>query len=249
MTYKRLSSWAYDLDKPPGRSFGDIEFLLARLAGCGGPILEPAVGTGRVLIPLLEAGLQVEGFDASDDMLERCRANCRSRGLSPRLVTMRFESFEYDHRFAAIIIPAGSFELIEDAVIAGAVLRRIHAHLMPGGRLIVDLDPVDSFLDPPSLERSWPTGDGGRLTLRELATEVDHARQRTATPLQYELWRDGALVASEREMFVLRWWSVREFERALRGAGFANISVCGNHEFGRPPRSGDHVITFEAQRA
>src|SRR5262245_39754188 len=110
--YQRLSAWAYDLDKPPGRSFGDIEFLTSRLADCRGPILEPAVGTGRVLIPLLEAGLTVEGFDASDEMLERCRTNCRARGLSPRLDKMQYESFQYDHTFAAIIIPAGSFELI-----------------------------------------------------------------------------------------------------------------------------------------
>src|SRR5262245_54211306 len=112
--YKRLSAWAYDLDKPPGRSFGDIEFLLARLAGCTKPILEPAVGTGRVFIPLLEAGFSIEGFDASDDMLARCRAHCRARGLSPRLDKMRFEDFEYDHAFAAIIVPAGTFELIDD---------------------------------------------------------------------------------------------------------------------------------------
>ena len=95
--YRRLSAWVYDLDKPPGRSFGDIEFLRARLADCRGPILEPAVGTGRVLIPLLEAGLTVAGFDASDEMLERCRANCSARGLSPRLDKMRFEDFAYDY--------------------------------------------------------------------------------------------------------------------------------------------------------
>ncbi|WP_244649064.1 hypothetical protein [Neoaquamicrobium sediminum] len=67
--YGKLASWVYDLDKPVGRSFGDVEYYLQRLAGCDGPVLEPAVGNGRILVPLLEAGLAVEGFDASEEML------------------------------------------------------------------------------------------------------------------------------------------------------------------------------------
>ena len=36
--YGSLSAWAYDLDKPIGHSFGDVEFLLGRLKDCPGPI-------------------------------------------------------------------------------------------------------------------------------------------------------------------------------------------------------------------
>src|SRR5262249_8159369 len=57
--YGQLGALVYDLDKPIGCSFGDIEFYKERLAGCRGPILEPAVGNGRMLIPLLENDLNV----------------------------------------------------------------------------------------------------------------------------------------------------------------------------------------------
>lgn len=50
--YGRLSSEVYDMDKPIGHSFGDVEFYMSRLESCGGRILEPATGTGRILIPL-----------------------------------------------------------------------------------------------------------------------------------------------------------------------------------------------------
>lgn len=246
--YRRLSAWVYDLDKPPGRSFGDIEFLRARLADCRGPILEPAVGTGRVLIPLLEAGFTVEGFDASDEMLERCRAHCRQCGFSPHLDNMRFEDFAYDHAFAAIIMPAGSFELIDDFPRAMGVLRRFHAHLVSGGRLIVDLDPVSFFFGGPEEPESWPTGDGGTLTLTEGKSEIDYLHQRTVTPLRYEYWRDGALVESEIEQFALRWWGKDEFMLALEAAGFTDVTVCGDHQIGRPPGMDDRM-TFEARRA
>lgn len=61
--YSRLSSEIYDIDKPIGHSFGDIEFYMDRLKSVEGRILEPATGTGRILIPLLEKGFTVDGFD------------------------------------------------------------------------------------------------------------------------------------------------------------------------------------------
>lgn len=47
--------------------------VLASLAG-NGPVLELAVGTGRVALPLAERGLQVHGIDASEAMVERLRS-------------------------------------------------------------------------------------------------------------------------------------------------------------------------------
>src|SRR5690625_3841203 len=54
--YSKLSSEVYDIDKYIGLSFGDVEFYSERLDSCAGPVLEPGVGTGRILIPLLEKG-------------------------------------------------------------------------------------------------------------------------------------------------------------------------------------------------
>ena len=50
-----------------------------------GKILEPAVGNGRILIPLLEKGLDVEGFDFSEDMLALLQKNCKERALHTKL--------------------------------------------------------------------------------------------------------------------------------------------------------------------
>ena len=64
--YSKLSSEVYNIDKPVGYSFGDIEYYTDRLKNCNGKILEPATGTGRILIPLLQQGFKVEGFDVSE---------------------------------------------------------------------------------------------------------------------------------------------------------------------------------------
>ena len=224
-----------------------MEFVLARLAGCSGPILEPAVGTGRVLIPLLQAGHDVEGFDGSNEMLEICRRNCKARGLSPRLSRMRFEDFQYERKFAAIVMTAGTFMLVDEFETACAVLRRFYDHLLPGGRLIFDISPDDCFTSDLSL-RTWKTPDGDLLTLQENKTELDYVMQRSVTPLRYEHWRNGKLVASELETLTLRWWGMHELAMALTAAGFSPPVISGGFEHGRAPRSGDKVISFEAER-
>lgn len=247
--YGKLASKVYDLDKHIGRSFGDVEFYHHRLKGCEGPILEPAVGNGRVLIPLLEAGLHVVGFDASEDMLTYCRQHCAARGLSPSLTRQTFQDFSYDERFQAIIIPVGSFQLVTDYEEAIAVLKRFHDHLSPNGRLIIDCDPIGSFLGDASSIRSWRTEEGDLITLDAQRVETDFVAQTTVSHLRYDLWSKGQLVQSELEFFSLRWWGVAEMTLALKAVGFAEVTVSGDFDYSRAPRSGDAGINFEARRA
>ena len=92
--YGALAAEIYDIDKPYF-FLPDTRFHLEWLAAVDGPILEPACGTGRTLVPLLDAGHAMTGFDASPDMLERCRAKCAARGHNPPLSQQRFEDFRY----------------------------------------------------------------------------------------------------------------------------------------------------------
>ena len=71
--YSTLCTELYDYTKPVGYSLnGDIEYYKERLKDCRGRILEAAVGSGRVIIPLLEAGFTVDGIDYSPEMLDSC---------------------------------------------------------------------------------------------------------------------------------------------------------------------------------
>lgn len=247
--YGKLASWVYNLDKPIGRSFGDLEYYLQRLEHCDdGPILEPAVGNGRIFVPLLEAGFPIEGFDASEEMLAYCHDECRKRSLSASLTRQTFEEFSYDKRFEAIVVPAGSIQLITDGASAGAVLKRFFDYLTPNGRLIVDLDPIGSLLGPSGSVRTWVTGDGDLLTLTDQRVETNYIAQTTLSHLRYEHWRDGNLAQSELDLFKLRWWGVKEFDLALQFAGFSDVIVSGNYQHGRTPQMNDQIISFEARR-
>lgn len=246
--YGAIAAEIYDIDKPIG-ALPDTAFYLDRLAGIGGPVLEPACGSGRTLAPLLAAGHQVTGFDASPDMLERCRTRCAARGFTPDLSQQMLEDFRYDAPFAAIILPVGTFTLIGDFEVAMSVLRRFRNSLRPGGRIILDLPPL-SLLAATAVDdrRSWTAENGDLLTLEGVRVATDWPGQRAATNIRYERWRDNGLIETHLEPMSQRYWGLKEFALALGSVGFGDITVIGAYDRSRPPRSGDRTFTFEAVR-
>ncbi|MCI3134012.1 class I SAM-dependent methyltransferase [Phenylobacterium aquaticum] len=245
--YGRLCAEVYDLDKPTGSLF-DIAYYAARLRDLEGTILEAAVGTGRLMIPLLEAGIAIEGFDHSAEMLAICAARAQGRGLSPVLTQARFQDLALGRQFAAIIVPASSFMLLDRFDEALEALGRLYDHLEPGGRLLVDLPPMSAFDGQPP-ERSWTAANGDLLTLRSSRAETDVIGQRRVHHDRYERWRDGRLVETEIERFAYRLWGMEEFRFALAAAGFSDITVSANYRPGRQPKPGDQILNFEAVRS
>ncbi len=80
--YDRIAS-IYD---PWSRSVTeDVEFYVERALAAGGPVVELAVGTGRIAIPVARAGVDVIGVDSSPAMLEVARAAAEDAGVSDRV--------------------------------------------------------------------------------------------------------------------------------------------------------------------
>lgn len=244
--YGRLCAEIYDLDKPVGSLF-DIPYHQGRLMGLDGPVLEAACGTGRLTIPLMEAGIEMEGFDRSAEMLAICAANAAQRGLRPRLARAGFEDFDMGRAYAAVIIPASSFILIDDFEAALTTLARFRDHLAPGGLLLIDIPPI-SFLEAQSRPRSWTAANGDLLTHESQLAVSDPIAQRRVNRDRYERWRDGRLVESEIEFFAYRVWGMKELEMALERSGFGEIEVCGNYRPSRPPKAADGILNFSARR-
>ncbi|MCI1592145.1 MULTISPECIES: class I SAM-dependent methyltransferase [Heyndrickxia] len=244
--YSKLSSEVYDLDKPIGHSFGDIEFYSKRLASISGPILEPATGTGRMLIPLLEEGFKVDGFDISNEMLTICRENCHKRGLNPKLFEAKMESFSLETKYEAIIIPSGTFLLLHERERSIQALHNFYRHLVDGGKLIIDIF-LQTEIDLGKVStRTWSCQNGDVITLETTNVEVDYINQYLISHGRYEKWRNGTLVQTELERFPLRWYGIEEFRLLLEHIGFEHIVVSENYQFGKYPNNPNVPVTFEA---
>jgi len=244
--YGRLVTEVYELDKPVGSSFPGLRYYTRQLAGVTGRILEPATGTGRVLVPLLEAGFAVEGLDVSPDMLAVCRQHCRDRGLDPVLREADMATVAEPGAYQAIIIPAGSIMLLDGRAAVPRALAAFRESLTPGGRLILDIEPLQPTTGPEAT-RYWER-DPYLWTLQVMHTEYDPVANQVTSFLRYEKWRDGDLIATGLQRFRLQHWSLTEFERLLADAGFTDIKVTADYRDDRRPGPGSRVWTFHAIR-
>ncbi|RST71223.1 class I SAM-dependent methyltransferase [Siminovitchia acidinfaciens] len=244
--YSKLSSEVYDIDKYVGLSFGDVEFYSDRLASCTGNILEPGVGTGRILIPLLEKGLKIDGFDVSNEMLKICRNNCEKRGLNPKLFEGNMESVSLETEYEAVIVPTGTFLLLHKREDSLSALRNFYNHLSDGGRLIIDIFLQTDLTVGNVSTRTWETQNGCMITLESKIVEVDYISQYTISHNRYEKWNNGELIQTELERFPLRWYGVEEFKTILEQIGFEEIVISADYKHGKYPTNSTQTITFEA---
>ena len=105
-SYGKLCTAYYDLDKPFAPSDA-LAFYQARAAQSSGPVLEPMCGSGRFLIPLLQAGIPIEGVDASREMLAACALRAAGLGLTPKLYEQALEKLSLPQRYSLAFIPVG----------------------------------------------------------------------------------------------------------------------------------------------
>jgi SAM-dependent methyltransferase len=108
--------------------------LLAELAGPG-PVLELAIGTGRVAIPLRERGLEVCGIELSQPMTDELH---RKRADLP-VVVGDMATTRVPGEFALVYVVWNSIGNLRTQAEQVACFRNAAAHLEPGGRFVVEL--------------------------------------------------------------------------------------------------------------
>lgn len=245
--YGKLATTVYEITKPVGTSLnGDIDYYSERLEGITGRILEAGVGSGRMLIPLLEEGFNVEGLDQSSDMLSACEKNLEKSQLHTQLHQADLSAFSLGQNvFEAIILPTATFCLIENEKLAYQTLTNFYQHLTVGGKLILDLDlPFYPEVEE-STTTSFTLSDSEVITFEKKIISIDFLEQHIIYHLTYTLWRNGELVKTELQQFLLRWYGINELSLMLEKIGFKHISVSADYDFETPPTDSNQTITIE----
>ena len=101
----------------------------------GDPILDVGAGTGRVTLELARRGRTVTALDTDARLLKELSRRARRLPITPEVADAR--QFELDRRFALIIVPMQSIQLLGGAKGRDAFLSRARSHLQPGGLLAV----------------------------------------------------------------------------------------------------------------
>ena len=225
----------YDVDA--GQETADIPLYVAFARRTGGPILEVACGTGRVLLPLAQAGFDVVGLDISPAMLALARQKVDAAGLQGKvgLVEADARGFHLGERFNLAFVALNSFTHFLTEEDQERTLRCIHEHLVPGGLLILDLpNPEPALLGEAGgqVVHEWtrPAPQTGHQLLKFRTQRVDTASQLVDLTFIYdEVAPDGQLRRTAIP-FTLRYFHRREMELLLDRCGFAVDAIYGSYE-------------------
>lgn len=248
--YLGLMAEAWDVLRGDTSEWEDRALYLQRIRAWGEPVLDVGCGTGRLLLDYAAEGIDIDGVDNSPDMLALCRAEAAQRGLLVNPYQQFMETLALPRQYRTILVPSSTLQLlIEPAVVAEAV-RRLWAHLLPGGGLVASMMTLWHPGDP--LESHWEktatrTDD---VTFRRVARSwYDPTTECESTEDLYQKIVDGQVVAEELHQ---RTPATRSYTQAqalalLAQAGFEQTECC--HVFTlAPAEPHDTLFTVVGRR-
>lgn len=209
----------------------DIQFFLQEAANTAGRVLELTAGTGRLSLPLIQAGAQLTCVDGSQGMLDVLARKLEDRGFTADLRCADVCELELQPTFHLALLPFQSFMEIVGESRQRQALSAVRACLVPGGRFICTMHnpsvrrlQVDGAL---RIVGRFPTPGGSlvvsgfetgghpvvnRLQFFEFFGSDGNLRSKKALPMEFEF--------IERD----------NFESMARDAGFRVLDLLGNYD-------------------
>jgi len=141
-------AWAADMTE-------DVDFYVALAREADGPVVELAVGTGRVAIPIAErTGKRVIGIDLSPAMLAVARERAAMAGIDLDLRELDMRDFSLDEPVSLVICPYRALLHLPTWHDRRRVFERVAAALRPAGRFAWNAFVFD-FGIAARIDRKW----------------------------------------------------------------------------------------------
>jgi SAM-dependent methyltransferase len=200
----------------------DVDFYVAQARKSGGPVVELGVGTGRIAVPVAEAGVRVIGIDDSEGMLAVCRERAERAGVAD-LVDLRVGDLRrppVEERAPLVTCPFRALLHLDSDEERLAALRAIHRLLLPGGRFVFDVF-APSMEDVEETDGRWIEREPGiweradwDLVRRVLVLAVRGDSGETAMHLSWrspEEWEALLLLAGFEIEGMYGWFDLRPY--------------------------------------
>lgn len=194
----------------------------------GEPALDLGCGDGDPILALRAAGLDVEGLDASPDMLRRCAAAAAERGLAVTLHEGRFETMALGRTYRSIYAATSNWNLLptDDHLRAAFVALRPHLH-SDGAALLTFFVP-ERRGDVTGWSRRRVLADGTEIAATVLAVERDEALRTEITRLRYERTTAGGVERVDRD-WCIHWAAPAVLTEMAEAAGLIVRSARDAH--------------------
>jgi SAM-dependent methyltransferase len=245
----------YDLDLSADP--GDVELFQALARRTGGPIVELAVGSGRIAVPLAEDGYDVVGVDLDPAMLARARARMATAGAKAAARIELVEGDLTDAHATTAVTAAGPYQLailaLNSILILNtperqrAALRAMAGLLAPGGLAVVDTwipVPGDLTAFDGRLSLDWLRTDpeSGNEVAKQSAAWFDPVSRVVTLVTLFDEGKPGEPPVRWTRTDVLRFATVDELISYATDAGLQVEQVAGDHELNPMHPGSDRVV-------
>ena len=259
--YGLIARWWAEFNEPEPE---ELAYYGAAIRRYGEPALDLGCGTGRILIPLVAEGLDVDGVDVSADMIGHARAASDRLGLVPGLAVMSGHELDLPRRYRTIYV-CGVFGIGGRRDQDRELLGRAYRHLEPGGAFVLWHELPFAGLDAggwalwleggrDELPRAWReqgerrrTADGDEIELIRRLVALDPLAQRHDLEMRAQLWREGALIAEELGSLSENLYFAQEILLLLEATGFEAPRIEAGYT-GREASPDDATLVFIARR-
>jgi ubiquinone/menaquinone biosynthesis C-methylase UbiE len=209
----------------------DIPFFLQEAANIKGPVLELTAGTGRLSLPLVQAGVQLTCVDMAQGMLDVLSRKLNDHGLSAELICADVCQLECHTRFQLALLPFQAFMEIVGERRQRQALSAVFGCLVPNGRFICTMHN-------PAVRRRQVDGAlriAGRFPARDGSLVVSGFEQGghpVVKRLQFfEFFgEDGQMRANQLLPMEFAFVERDHFESMARDAGFRVLALYGNYD-------------------
>ena len=207
----------------------DFPFYKKWCLKTGGPILELCCGTGRLTIPLAQAGVDIAGLDMTPVMLNQAKIKRNAKGLDINLIKGDMRRFKLGRKFKLIFIPFNSIQNTYALKDIENIFTRVKEHLTSDGVFILDIfNPSIKILSrsgaPSKIIERFILQDGRKVIIKEKHF-YDVAAQINRVTWQYTI--NGKIMPPQR--LDMRCFFPQEMDALLKYNGFEVIKKFGNY--------------------
>jgi SAM-dependent methyltransferase len=233
-SYGNLSSWFYDIDKPSPNE-KELQFYLS-YANKNMNILEPMCGSGKFLAVFIERGFNIDGFDLSKEMLEKCIAKVEKLKTKNNniLQCCSFKDFSSNKKYDYIFIPSGSFSLIINSSDIVESIKTIERLSNKNGKILMELEINENIKEYTTSEMYTKNrvvkNNNIEIALFNKIIEIDEVENIVAWMLKYELYENGKYVQEEEENYIIKNYKPDEFEKYIGGTSLKIENKYINYE-------------------
>jgi SAM-dependent methyltransferase len=230
----------------------DIEFYRGLAERSGGPVMECMCGTGRIMIPLADAGFEVTGVDLSSSMLDRLSAKVELIGgrveRNIEIVEGDVRSFHLDKRFRLAFVPFNSFLHLLRRKDQEDALRNIAAHLEKDG--VLALSVFNPRFDRPEdllRHRGTKVTSKGEIISKFEAQSFDMSHMTTTVHFFYDISRQDREFRRVTTSMTLKLMTHHDVMELFDACGFAVQATYGDYSFS-PYRKNSELMAFVARK-